>query len=498
MVLRARDLFEAELDPVLPPDQPDDVDDAFFNAKEVAMDGKGMVAFPGTPQSYEHGASISPWFRLERLYGEGGRSMWNGNLAKRVGNNTSVVRLGEDGEGNQTFGLLLHGTIVAKISLDKAVYNTGGWHTRTTVERINRVLFGGWHLSMLNGTLYWYNWEAKQGVMGSECRIPFTDGDSINLRTGTLTINGTVEPWPVRRRRKVLPEGHKAGVYADLTGDKADYYVKCPKCGSVSGTFKSKREAELNSTCGSCLFDEREATRKRLEKEGRPKKAKSRAESMAGRLLEDDGDLDDFDGFDAKQHAIAHGPTWADKLKAKLEARTGNSFDYAVANHSMEPKSRMFLVVRATRAPAYVLYRDTAAMQDDVFDSAYDRLVEAPEDLDDDLILRYVDFRQLISVLGEDDLTSNLRTKPDVVDYFSDVYGDAAIEHMLRIAPLSKARIEAAATDIATGDSDDMVYWLSTEGRADVTAADGSVAIQYYKLPRVVQDAFAQDEPDEP
>ena len=44
------------------------------------------------------------------------------------------------------------------------------------------------------------------------------------------------------------------GIYADLSRWPAEvtYYVKCPICGSVHGSYKSMREAHASKLCGPC------------------------------------------------------------------------------------------------------------------------------------------------------------------------------------------------------------------------------------------------------
>jgi hypothetical protein len=71
------------------------------------------------------------------------RKMLNGRTSRTIANNTTLVDLGADG-----IGLRLHATYVVTFRPDGSiVLNSGGWHTVTTKDRLNRIARAhGWSI----------------------------------------------------------------------------------------------------------------------------------------------------------------------------------------------------------------------------------------------------------------------------------------------------------------------------------------------------------------
>lgn len=183
---------------------------------------------------------------------------------------------------------------------------------------------------------------------------------------------------------------------------------------------------------------------------------------------------------------------WALRLKAEIEAKDGQTYDFPESVEDADVESRVFLVTAdAERTPVYAMYRDTDAMRPDVFNTVYEQLQEAPEHFSDDFLVKLVDFRALIRTLGVDEHTRHLRTRGAVIDYYSDIYGDTAYPEMLRAVPPGHAQLENAASDVSKRDRDALVGWLvGFRGHAIDTGGDGPLAVQFDKLARVIQLEF--------
>lgn len=56
------------------------------------------------------------------------------------------------------------------------------------------------------------------------------------------------------------------GIYADLSKypDEVSYYVKCPVCGQVHGSYKSMKDAHSKKVCGVCNLDQIEKIKKQI------------------------------------------------------------------------------------------------------------------------------------------------------------------------------------------------------------------------------------------
>ncbi|MEE8551545.1 MAG: hypothetical protein V3T08_09870 [Gemmatimonadota bacterium] len=77
-----------------------------------------------------------------------------------------------------SFAVVHHSTAICRLHLDGSItVDTGGWHSQTTKQRVNRVLDGSpWSIGSDRGTLYWWR--------GSERFCEFEDGDRVFLEPG--------------------------------------------------------------------------------------------------------------------------------------------------------------------------------------------------------------------------------------------------------------------------------------------------------------------------
>lgn len=103
-------------------------------------------------------------------------------LTKRVANNTLEVNY-EDGKR----AIRLHNTDVITFDGNKITLNSGGWHTRTTMERINRYLPENYRL--ITQSYEWYlitdytswNWHRVNPKKLLECEVEYKDGMSFEI-----------------------------------------------------------------------------------------------------------------------------------------------------------------------------------------------------------------------------------------------------------------------------------------------------------------------------
>jgi len=71
--------------------------------------------------------------------------------ATKIGNNTYLVGNGTDA---QPFTIRLHSTDIVQVSADTIRFDTGGWETVTTKERMNRAMPNG--CSLIQRQWRWY------------------------------------------------------------------------------------------------------------------------------------------------------------------------------------------------------------------------------------------------------------------------------------------------------------------------------------------------------
>lgn len=166
-------------DPATEPEAADQIPDLDMDA---ITEPSGPKAFRGYPHD---------------LYSDLTRKL-RGRPSKKVANNTYIKDLGAG-----HLGVLVHSTYVIDVDINNNItFDTGGWYTKLTRERIEDHNKGGWHIFTLKGEWYWYNGATGEGMAGkSDFRIPFSSDDTIDAN-GTLRIAGTVELIPRRRTRR--------------------------------------------------------------------------------------------------------------------------------------------------------------------------------------------------------------------------------------------------------------------------------------------------------
>lgn len=98
---------------------------------------------------------------------------------RKVANNTYLERLAED-----EIGLRLHNTYVLRFKPDRTIYNTGGWYTVTTKDRING--FGPGGVYSTRGT--WFYHPPKSDGYGYDWETEFPFFDGIEVSPDGLTV----------------------------------------------------------------------------------------------------------------------------------------------------------------------------------------------------------------------------------------------------------------------------------------------------------------------
>src|SRR5215472_2158404 len=76
-------------------------------------------------------------------------SVLKGRRERKIGNNTWLIH------DTDSICVKYHATIIARFRVDgTATYNSGGWHTYTTKDRLNQLLPNRWVLYQKNWAWY--------------------------------------------------------------------------------------------------------------------------------------------------------------------------------------------------------------------------------------------------------------------------------------------------------------------------------------------------------
>jgi hypothetical protein len=185
----AVDLARKLLEDDPPPGEPLPADD--FDPEEMVTSAE---------QGLNLGAGSTPNFAkwLEKAQsGRGGR--------RKLENNTYAIlhnRPTDAGTYEPAFvAVRLHATDILRFYPDNSVVvNSGGWQTRTTLDRLNKFLPGNWRIYTQKGTWYWslgYGYGRDSDVIQ-----PYTDGDKINSEG---ELEAQQHGIHVRRRKRANP-----------------------------------------------------------------------------------------------------------------------------------------------------------------------------------------------------------------------------------------------------------------------------------------------------
>jgi hypothetical protein len=174
-----------EADDMLPPDPaltPGQEPEHQIDVKNLTQRAADGVPLP------VKGASIAGTHRdLDRKFAQQRRLRRDGPTEYfKVDHNTVLVRDTLDG----SIAVKFHYTDIITVSTDDTlVVSNGGWHTVTTLARLNDWLPAGWGLYSLKGNWYWHNYRHSDEELnpGFKRTQPYSNGDKI-------TADGTLHP----------------------------------------------------------------------------------------------------------------------------------------------------------------------------------------------------------------------------------------------------------------------------------------------------------------
>lgn len=113
---------------------------------------------------------------------EAAERLLGGRDSRKIGHNTRLERRSRSEP--RSIAVQYHATDIVTLSTDGTLtVNTGGWHTVTTLTRINALLPGRWRIGSAGkrGNYLWHNGHAI---------TPYVDGIAIDDTAGTVGING--------------------------------------------------------------------------------------------------------------------------------------------------------------------------------------------------------------------------------------------------------------------------------------------------------------------
>ena len=198
------------------------------------------------------------------------------------------------------------------------------------------------------------------------------------------------------------------GIYADLSAyPDVEYYVKCPKCGQVHGSYKTMREAHGKRLCGVCDVEAINKIKKMVKEvdapknRGKPGKGLSRITNEADEMLpEPPGD-----DFDPREYLLATPP--GDWIQAAIMDLT----EHAGTQLSVAPRSRAFLddpdsiskiELEGDDGTEWTVWKSEDDARAETLNSVRDRLETEPESFTQDWLQNFVNQDRLKDYLSEE------------------------------------------------------------------------------------------------
>lgn len=214
-----------------------------------------------------------------------------------------------------------------------------------------------------------------------------------------------------------------SGIYADLSGwprRGAQFYVKCPKCGQVHGSYKSLRDAHAKRLCQGCdikvIHDIKDLVAHVDDPGQKPK-------SIAKILGEADKSIPDEPSFNTRDELLSLGGSWLINAKLELEETEGVSLDFRDPDedlHSDPEKVDKFTLEGAGNLE-YTVYKSEEVAEQAALYQVKSDLEDSPENFRASWLQSYINEDDLRRAIGNpyDDWEGDLEGKnvPETIEF---------------------------------------------------------------------------------
>jgi hypothetical protein len=281
------------------------------------------------------------------------------------------------------------------------------------------------------------------------------------------------------RKKPFKPMAGLDGIYADLKHypDRVDYYVQCPVCRQVHGTYRTMKEAHSKKTCERCSLDQVKKIKKQVQqviwepqKKVKPLAAITQeAESDSPPLPEpelpatpvpevpeDDDPFDGQDPWDTVDRLLF--PNWVATAMWRLAEHLGCDFDdieiqdrggdYSEYN----PESTTYFTVDVP-GETWMVFKDDSAAHDAAVERVAEDVRNEPGNFSTSFLAGYIDKDELARAIGDPyedygdderslDYEEQLEKMVEVDKIYSDdplffkVNGDPRVKNKARVAQL--------------------------------------------------------------
>ena len=198
------------------------------------------------------------------------------------------------------------------------------------------------------------------------------------------------------------------GVYADLSAyPDVEYYVKCPKCGQVHGSYKTMREAHGKRLCGVCDLEAINKIKKMVKEvdapknRGKPGKGLSKITNEADEMLPPPPE----EPFNPREYLMT--TPYGDWIQASMmELGEEQDTNYSVAPRSRamldEPDDVITVDIEGDDGTEWKLYKSEDDARAAILNQVRDDLQSQPEAFNKDWLEGFINMDRLKDYLSEE------------------------------------------------------------------------------------------------
>ena len=225
----------------------------------------------------------------------------------------------------------------------------------------------------------------------------------------------------LEKKRPTPDPENTLGIYADYShAPEVKWYVKCPKCGEVHGTYKSMREAHAKRLCDRCnikaINDLKDAIQHVDDPDQRDKEPKGTT-----KMFHEAQDPDDIDpqAFIDKQLLANWIVTSIEALRAELGEEVSVREGYELPE---DPDTETLIRLEAADGTEWDVYKSDSDAEAAALEQVKNDLDNEPGIFTQDWLEGFINTERLNSLLiadrnFRDDFMSSYRDEDERVDY---------------------------------------------------------------------------------
>lgn len=198
------------------------------------------------------------------------------------------------------------------------------------------------------------------------------------------------------------------GVYADLSAyPDVEYYVKCPKCGQVHGSYKTMREAHGKRLCDLCNVEAINKIKKMVKEVDAPKNRGKPGKGLSKVFNEADETLPEppGDDFDPREYLLATPPgDWIQASLLELGEREDTQFNVAPRSRAFldDPDGTVHVDIEGDDGTEWALWKTEDEASASIANDVEERLRDEPESFNQDWLQNFVNMDRLKDYLSEE------------------------------------------------------------------------------------------------